>query len=377
MSVPFLDLRAINAQYADELADAARRVIDSGWYIHGEEHAAFEREFATWNGSKHALGVANGLDALTLVLRAWKELGILKDGDEVIVPANTYIASVLAITENRLVPVLVEPDPTTYNLDAAAIKKALTPKTKAILVVHLYGRIAPMPEIMALAKRHGLKVLEDCAQSHGASINGQKCGTFGDAAGFSFYPGKNLGALGDAGAITTDDDTLADVLKALRNYGSHKKYHNQYQGPNSRLDEMQAALLRVKLRHLDLETERRRDVAHHYISRLSNPAIILPVVMDDISSKAGRDLHVWHLFVIRTKCRQSLQDHLSKTGIQTVIHYPIPPHKQQAYASLNGLVLPETEAIHREVLSLPISPVMTTNQIDEVVSALNSYSAPR
>lgn len=366
MHVPFLDLRAINAQYADELAVAARRVIDSGWYIHGEEHAGFEREFAAWNGSKHALGVANGLDALTLVLRAWKELGELREGDEVIVPANTYIASVLAITENRLRPVLIEPDPVTYNLGLHNLEQAITPRTKAILVVHLYGQAAPMPGIMSLARKHGLKVLEDCAQAHGALVGGRKVGTWGDAAGFSFYPGKNLGALGDAGAVTTDDDALADALKALRNYGSHKKYHNLYQGPNSRLDEMQAALLRVKLRHLDRENERRRDIAAQYLKGISNPAVILPQV-------ASMDSHVWHLYVVRSALRDALQAHLTDAGIQTVIHYPIPPHRQACYAAYNHLSLPVTEAMHREALSLPISPVMSDALVAEVIAAVNAY----
>lgn len=379
MPVPFLDLRAINAQYADELAAAARRVIDSGWYIHGEEHAAFEREFAAWNGSKHCLGIANGLDALTLVLRAWKEMGVLAEGDEVIVPANTYIASVLAVTENRLRPVFVEPAAGTYNLDAAGIRRAITPRTRAVLVVHLYGRIAPMPEIMALARERGLKVLEDCAQSHGASLDGRKCGTWGDAAGFSFYPGKNLGALGDAGATTTDDDALADCLKALRNYGSHKKYHNLYQGPNSRLDEMQAALLRVKLKHLDAETERRRDIAEAYLKGISNPAITLPQTADSLISGLSspvfaREAHVWHLFVVRCARRDAFQAHLTANGIGTVIHYPIPPHQQACYAEFNGLSLPETEAIHREVISLPISPVMTDAQVREVIDAVNRFA---
>jgi len=367
MAVPFLDLRAVNAQYADELAAAARRVIDSGWYVHGEEHAAFEREFAAWNGSKHALGVANGLDALTLVLRAWKELGVLSEGDEVIVPANTYIASILAITENRLIPKLVEPDPATFNLDPARLEAALGPRTKAILVVHLYGRFAAMPAIMAFAREHGLKVLEDCAQSHGACHEGLACGNWGDAAGFSFYPGKNLGALGDGGAITTSDDVLAEVLKALRNYGSEKKYHNRYQGPNSRLDEMQAALLRVKLPHLARENERRRQVAAYYLEHVRHEAVMLP------EASAVRDEHVWHLFVVRSRRRDELQAHLSRVGIQTMVHYPVPPHRQQGYPDLSSCHLPLTEAIHDEVLSLPMSPVMTDAQMEEVAAAVNRW----
>jgi len=367
MAVPFLDLRAMNAQYADALAAAARRVIDSGWYIHGSEHSAFEQEFAAWNGSRHALGVANGLDALTLVLRAWKELGVLSEGDEVLVPANTYIASILAITENHLVPVLVEPDPVTYNLDPQRLQAAMSPRAKAILVVHLYGRIAPMREIREFANQHGLKVLEDCAQSHGSSLDGVPCGNWGDAAGFSFYPGKNFGALGDAGAVTTSDDTLAEVLKALRNYGSEKKYHNRYQGPNSRLDEMQAAMLRVKLPHLHRENERRREIADYYLEHLRNEAIALP------QAPAAREEHVWHLFVVRTRRRDEFQAHLANAGIQTLVHYPVPPHRQQAYPALASYSLPLTEAIHDEVLSLPMSPVMTRDQAAEVVAAVNRW----
>lgn len=367
MTVPFLDLQAINAQYANELAAAARRVIDVGWYIHGAEHVDFEQEFAEWNGSKHAVGVANGLDALTLVLRAWKEAGVLKEGDAVIVPANTYIASVLAVTENRLRPIFVEPAKGTFNLDAIGIQKALTPEVRAVLVVHLYGRAAPMPEIMALARECGVKVLEDCAQAHGAVVGGKKVGAWGDAAGFSFYPGKNLGALGDAGAVTTDDDELAFVLRAIRNYGSHQKYRNLYQGPNSRLDEMQAALLRVKLRYLDEENGRRRKVAEAYRAKIRNAQVVLPEAPDDAAE------HVWHLFVIRCKQRDALQAHLTARGVQTVIHYPIPPHKQDCYREYAGLSLPETEAIHAEVLSLPISPVMTDSQVDAVIAALNTF----
>lgn len=362
--IPFLDLRAVNAEHADELAAAAKRVIDVGWYVHGEEHAAFEQEFADWNGNKHCLGVANGLDALALTLRAWKELGILKEGDEIIVPANTYIASVLAITENRLTPVLVEPDPTTFNLDPNKIEAAITGRTKAILVVHLYGRIAPMPEIIEIAGHHGFKVLEDCAQAHGASMDGKKCGTWGDAAGFSFYPGKNLGALGDGGAVTTDDDDLADVVKALRNYGSDKKYENLYQGPNSRLDEMQAAFLRVKLRHLDSANERRRNIADSYLEGIVTPTLRLP-------ARPPHPEHVWHLFVVQSQDRNLLQKRLAAVGVQTQIHYPIPPHLQACYPSIASRRLPITETIHQQILSLPLSPVMTPDQVSLVIREIN------
>ncbi|MDX3775719.1 DegT/DnrJ/EryC1/StrS family aminotransferase, partial [Chromatiaceae bacterium AAb-1] len=364
--IPFLDLKAINHQYSNELKAAAGRVIDSGWYIMGEELKAFEHEFAEYCGTKYAIGVANGLDALVLVLRAWKELGRLKDGDEVIVPANTYIASVLAITENRLKPVLVEPDERTYNLCPEKVKAAITPNTKAILPVHLYGLISPMPELMQLANQHNLLVLEDCAQAHGASINRKKAGSFGHAAGFSFYPGKNLGALGDAGAVTTNDDELANVLLALRNYGSHKKYENLYQGVNSRLDEIQAAMLRVKLKYLDRETALRRQVATKYITGLEHTSLQLPM-FDTAES------HVFHLFVVRVKNREHLQAFLNKDNIQTLIHYPIPPHQQQAYHSLAISQLTETELIHKQVLSLPISPILDENNIERIISALCMY----
>lgn len=365
--INFLDLQAINNQYQQELKDACARVIDSGWYIMGNELAQFEAEFAAYCGTKYAIGVANGLDALILTIRAWKELGKLKAGDEVIVQANTYIASVLAITENGLVPVLVEPNPTTYNLEPEIVRKAITAKTKLILPVHLYGQISPMQEIMALAKEFNLLVLEDCAQSHGAEINGKRAGNWGDAAGFSFYPGKNLGALGDAGAITTNDDELALAIKALRNYGSHQKYENLYQGVNSRLDEIQAAMLRVKLNHLEVETARRQQVAQVYRTGITNPLIILPQVSDELT-------HVWHLFVVRCEQREALQQFLAAEGIQTLIHYPIPPHKQHAYQYMNSQVLPLTELIHQQVLSIPISSVMTDKDVIYVVNVINQFN---
>lgn len=364
--IPFLDLQKINVQYADEIKAACSRVIDSGWYICGSELAEFERKFATYCGVKHAVGVANGLDALILVLRAWKEAGSLKDGDEVIVPANTYIASILAITANRLTPVLVEPNPETFNLDPAKMQAALTDKTKAILPVHLYGQLADMPAICTFAKQHGLLVLEDAAQAHGAESNGKKAGAWGDAAGFSFYPGKNLGALGDGGAITTNDDQLAQMLRALRNYGSHRKYENLYSGTNSRLDEIQAAILSVKLAYLDRETERRRQIATRYLSEIRNPRIVLPQV-------SAPKAHVWHLFVIQSDRRTALQEYLQQNGIQTLVHYPIAPHKQQAYRHLNHLPLPITESLHERVLSLPMSPVLTDAETDTVIRALNDW----
>lgn len=364
--IKFLDLQAINGQYQKELKDACARVIDSGWYIMGNELEAFEHEFAEYCGVKHAIGVANGLDALILVIRAWKELGKLKAGDEVIVPANTYIASVLAITENDLIPVFVEPNPITYNLCPVNVRAAITEKTKAILPVHLYGLIAPMLELMEIAKEHDLLVLEDCAQAHGANIDGKKVGNWGDAAGFSFYPGKNLGALGDAGAITTNNDELAQTVKALRNYGSHKKYENLYRGVNSRLDEIQAAMLRVKLGYLDQETARRREIANCYRSEIINPLIQLPEWNND-------DNHVFHLFVIQTPKRDELQQYLADNGVQTVIHYPIPPHKQPAYSEWNQQLLPVTELIHQQVLSLPLDPSMSDKNITQIIRAVNLF----
>lgn len=363
--IPFLDLKAINAQYRDELIAACTRVIDSGWYIAGKELIRFEQNFSSYCGTKHAIGVANGLDALILTLRAWKELGKLKDGDEVIVPSNTYIASILAISANGLIPILVEPNITTYNICPDKIKAAITDRTKVILPVHLYGRLANMPEIINIAKQHNLLVLEDAAQAHGASIDDKKSGCWGDAAGFSFYPGKNLGALGDAGAITTDDDNLADTLRALRNYGSHEKYKNTMQGVNSRLDEIQAAMLSVKLQHLDTEIAHRRKIATAYLEGISNPAIVLP--------EPHNDAHVWHVFVIRCEQRDALQQHLAENGVQTLIHYPIPPHQQQAYKEWNYLSYPISEKIHEEIISLPISPIMSLQDAQIVTELCNNY----
>jgi dTDP-4-amino-4,6-dideoxygalactose transaminase len=370
--IPFLDLKGINAQYREELIQAATDVIDSGWYIQGSQVKAFEQEFAEYCGTKHAIGVANGLDALILILRAYKELGKLKEGDEVIVPANTYIASILAITENRLKPILVEPNAHTYNLDPNLIEQAITPNAKAILAVHLYGQLADMPAINAIAQKHNLLVIEDSAQAHGAQIEGRKAGNWGDASGFSFYPGKNLGALGDAGAVTTNDEYLAKTIRALGNYGSHKKYENLYQGVNSRLDEMQAALLRVKLKNLDTETKRRQQIASMYMEGIQNDAIVLP--LSPQASPVTREDCVWHLFVIRTSNRGKLQSYLSEQGIQTLIHYPIAPHHQQAYKDWSSQSYPITEAIHNQVLSLPISPVMTDEQVQTVIEAVNSFS---
>ncbi|WP_339488046.1 DegT/DnrJ/EryC1/StrS family aminotransferase [Pseudomonas sp. EL_65y_Pfl2_R95] len=369
--ISFLDLKAINSGVREELIEACTRVIDSGWYIAGKELSNFESAFSRYCGSKHCIGVANGLDALTLTLRAWKELGKLKEGDEVIVPANTYIASILAITENRLVPVLVEPDPSTFNISPAGIRAAVTDKTRAILPVHLYGRLADMPAIMKIAEQHNLLVLEDSAQAHGASFDGRKAGSWGDASGFSFYPGKNLGALGDAGAITTNDDQLAETLRALRNYGSHEKYKNLHQGVNSRLDEIQAAMLNVKLKHLDEQTAQRRQIAQIYQEGINHSAITLPLGPE--VSALTLQSHAWHLFVVRCEQRDALQKHLAAMGVQTLIHYPIPPHQQQAYSQWNDLCFPLTECIHHQVLSLPISPIMIAVDAKRVVDACNSF----
>ncbi len=369
--VPFLDLKKLNASYRDELVSAVERVIDSGWYILGAELDAFESEFASYCGVEHCVGTGNGLDALALVLNAWKKMGSLEDGDEVIVPAHTYIATCLAVTECGLRPVLVEPDAGTYNICPRNIEAALTSKTRAIIPVHLYGRLAPMPEIMALADKYDLLVLEDAAQAHGASLDGRKAGSFGHASGFSFYPGKNLGALGDAGAVTTNDGCLAKVVRALGNYGSERKYENAYKGVNSRLDEIQAAMLRVKLKHLDSEAVRRREIARAYASRIRHPEISVPIAID--AEESALASHVFHLFVIRTPRRDALQSHLDEREVQTLIHYPIPIHQQRAYAAWNSTRLALTEALAAEVLSLPISPVMSDEEVDEVIEACNAF----
>ncbi|MBZ6071651.1 DegT/DnrJ/EryC1/StrS family aminotransferase [Aeromonas schubertii] len=362
----FLDLKIINSRYKKQLELVCSRVIDSGSYIMGDELRSFEYEFAHYCGSKHAIGVANGLDALLLIFRAWKEMNKLKPGDEVIVQANTYIASVLAISGNDLIPVFVEPDPITYNLSPENIRNSITEKTKAIMAVHLYGRISPMKQIMEIADQYNLLVIEDCAQAHGAILHGVRAGNWGHAAAFSFYPGKNLGALGDAGAILTSDDALVETVRALRNYGSHIKYENIYKGVNSRLDEIQAAILRVKLSYLDEENTRRRELAHQYIQLINNPIIKTPCIDDDYG-------HVWHLFVIQTTQRNALIQWLDKHNIQSLIHYPIPPHKQAAYSDYNQISLPITEKIHSEILSLPLNVSMSNDDIKNITRCINSF----
>lgn len=362
--IPFLDLKGINAQYRTELIEACTKVIDSGWYIQGNECKAFDEEFAEYCGTKYAVGVANGLDALILILRAYKELGIINDGDEVIVPSNTYIASILAISENNLVPVLVEPDINTYLIDPSKIEEKITSKTKAIMPVHLYGQTCQMDAINAIAKKHNLKVIEDSAQSHGAYYKDKRSGNLGDASGFSFYPGKNLGALGDGGAVTTNDEELANAIKALGNYGSHKKYENLYKGINSRLDEMQAAMLRVKLRYLDTEISKRQEIANYYLQNIKNENIVLPTITTD---------SVWHLFVIRTTKRQELQKYLLDNSIQTLIHYPLAPHKQEAYKEWKNESFVISEQIHDEVLSLPISGVQSLDGTQYITKVVNEF----
>ncbi len=365
--IPFLDLKAINAEYREELIEACTKVIDSGWYVQGNECIAFEKEFAAYCGVEYCVGVANGLDALRLILLGYKKLGVLKEFDEVLVPANTYIASILAISENSLVPVFVEPDIKTFNIDVDKIEASITPKTKAIMVVHLYGQSVAMQKVLELAQKYDLKVIEDCAQAHGSCNSDKKVGSIGDAGGFSFYPGKNLGALGDGGAVTTNDRDLANIIKALGNYGSEKKYENKFKGLNSRLDEIQAAMLRVKLRYLDAEIERRRKIAKYYLANIHNEKLTLPVFTNETT-------HVWHLFVIRTTQRKNLQKYLHEHDIQTLIHYPIPPHKQEAYKELNKRAYPISEKIHAEVLSLPISGVQDFAKTQKIVEVVNSFA---
>lgn len=364
--IPFLNLKKINALYRDELIQVITDVIDSGWYIKGSQVEAFEREFSNYCGTKYTIGVANGLDALILILRAYKELGFLKDGDEIIVPSNTFIASILSISENNLIPVFVEPNINNYLIDSSKIEEKITSKTKAIMPVHLYGQTCEIDKINNIAKNYNLKVIEDSAQAHGAYYGKKRAGNLGDAGGFSFYPGKNLGALGDAGAITTNDKELAQCLNVLGNYGSQKKYENTYKGINSRLDEIQAAILRVKLRHLDNEVNSRRKIANYYLDHITNKNIILP-------ASRSVDNHVWHLFVIRTDKRDQLQTYLSDNGIQTLLHYPIPAHKQKAYLEMSNESYPISEHIHDKILSLPISGIQGAKDTSEIVSVINDF----
>ena len=393
--IKFLDLKAINDSFEPELSLAIKRVLDAGWYLLGNEVKSFEKEYADYIGTKHCIGVANGLDALRLILKAYIEIGEMKEGDEIIVPATTFIASQLSITDNRLIPVFAEPDLATYNIDPFKIEELITERTKGIMIVHLYGQNAMHPEIQRLIDKYNLKLIEDNAQAVGAFYQmpearsqkpeARRTGAIGNAAGHSFYPGKNLGCLGDGGAITTNDDELASVIRALANYGSNKKYINDYQGLNSRLDEIQAAILRTKLPRLDADNKRRFEIAQYYCENISNPEITLPVSKDffrlptslpDNVSQAGdfRLHHVFHLFVIRHPRRDELQKYLLENGVQTLIHYPIPPHKQLAYEEWNEFSFPITEQIHEEVLSLPMSQVIPSNEIIDLVNILNIFT---
>jgi len=369
--IKFLDLQKINTVYADRIKQATERVIDSGWYLKGVEVEKFEKEFSAFIGVDHTVGVANGLDALRIILRAYIEIGIMQEGDEVIVPANTYIASILAITDNRLTPVLVEPDITTYNIDPDLIEAKITERTRVIMIVHLYGQNAYTEKIGELCQKYNLKLIEDVAQAQGAKYKEKRCGNLGDAAGFSFYPGKNLGALGDAGAICTDDTELADICIALGNYGSHQKYLNRFQGYNSRLDEIQAAILREKLVGLDRDNASRREIATYYLENIINESVHLPT---DLGSPHPEESHVWHVFPVRVADRDRFVEQMNANQIQTLIHYPVPPNNQEGYPDLHKYSLPITEKIHREIVSLPISPVMSSQEVKTVVEAVNSYN---
>ncbi|HZK94663.1 MAG TPA: DegT/DnrJ/EryC1/StrS family aminotransferase [Prolixibacteraceae bacterium] len=364
--IKFLDLKAINDSYEPKLSQSIKRVLDSGWYLLGNEVNTFEQEYANYIGTNHCIGVANGLDALRLILRAYIELGVMQEGDEIIVPANTYIASILAITENRLVPILVEPNIETLQIDDSKIESVITIRTKAIMIVHLYGQCAFTEKILEICQQYQLKLIEDNAQAHGCMFNGKKTGSLGDAAGHSFYPGKNLGAFGDAGAVTTNDSILADMVRTLANYGSRKKYVCEQMGLNSRLDEIQAAILKVKLKYLDEDTQQRKLVARYYINNIHHPNIVLPKIND-------WDANVFHLFPIMSAHRDKLQNYLSDNGIQTLIHYPIPPHKQLCYKYLNGQSLPITEKIHNEELSLPISQIITQDEVEFIAHTINQW----
>lgn len=363
----FLDLQKINLLHQKEIEEKILEVYRSGWYLLGEKVKIFEDNISKYIGASHTIGVANGLDALRIILKAYIELGIMQKGDEIIVPANTYIASILAITDNNLKPVFVEPDIETYNIDFNKIEEKITSRTRAIMIVHLYGRIAYHEKLKELASKYNLKIIEDNAQAIGAKFLDKKSGNLGDSSGFSFYPGKNLGALGDGGAITTNDKELADCARAIGNYGSNQKYINVYKGLNSRLDELQAAVLDVKLKYLDNENQRRRQIAEYYCKNITNPEIILPTFPKE------REEHVWHLFVVRTICREKLQKYLTENNIQTLIHYPIPPHQQKCYKEYGNLSFPITEKIHQEVLSVPISPVLEESEVEKVVQTINKF----
>lgn len=365
--IKFLDLKAINDSFEPDLSLAINRVIKSGWYLLGNEVSTFEKEYREYIGTSNCIGVANGLDALRIILRAYIELGTMKEGDEIIVPANTYIATILAITENRLIPVLVEPDINTYNIDPFKIEEKLSDRTKGIMIVHLYGKNAMNPEIQRIVDKYKLKLIEDNAQASGAFYQEKRTGSLGDAAGHSFYPGKNLGCLGDGGSITTNDDELAFIVRAIANYGSDKKYINNYKGLNSRLDEIQAAILRAKLPRLDADNQRRREIAKYYIENIKNPNVKLPLVYN-------WNNNVFHIFPILCKQRDAIQTYLSNNSVQTLIHYPIPPYKQKAYKEWDKISFPITEKIHDTELSLPISPVLNQADVVRVVDIINKFN---
>ena len=364
--IKYCDLKDITGIYEPQLSEAVSRVVQSGWYILGSEVNKFEHAFAEYCGCKYCIGTGNGLDALTIIMLAYKELGIMQNGDEIIVPANTYIASILSIIQAGLNPILCEPSWESCNIDPAKVEELITPRTKAIMAVHLYGRCADIPQIEAIAKKHSLKIIEDSAQAHGAMIQGKRTGNLGDASGFSFYPGKNLGALGDGGAITTNDKELADTARAIANYGSEKKYVNIHKGVNSRLDEIQAAVLSVKLERLDQDNDRRRKIAERYNTEITNPLIKLPGACNGCE-------HVYHIYPIFSKERERLQQHLLYNGVETLIHYPIPPHRQNALKEFADLRLPITERIHSEELSLPCHPAMSDNDVTKVIEAVNTF----
>ena len=364
--VKLLDLQAITAMHGDEIKGAVNRVIDSGWFLQGNENKQCEADYAEYVGIEHCIAVANGLDALYLLMRGYKEMGIMQDGDEIIVPANTYIATIIAITRNNLVPVLVEPTWEHLEIDIDKIEPAITPKTKGVMIVHLYGRIAYNEKLSEISQKHGLKLMEDCAQSHGCAWKGVKTGALGDAAAHSFYPGKNLGALGDAGAVTTNDPELAEVIRALANYGSQKKYVFKYVGMNSRMSETDAAVLDVKLKYLDEDNQARQKLAAYYYENIKNPLITLPMRIAD-------DNNVYHQFPIFCEKRDELQEFLKENGIQTLIHYPIPPHKQECYKTWNNLSYPITEKIHAQELSIPMNQIVTELEAKQVVDAINKF----
>ena len=361
--IPFLDLEKINNRFRNEIDCRIKKILDCGWYLQGKENELFSSHFAQFCNSKFALGVANGLDAINLIIKGFN----FHQGDEIIVPANTFIATILAISENGCSPILVEPNLKTYCIDPDLIEEKITDRTKAIIVVHLYGQAVPMKKIWEIARRYNLKVIEDSAQAHGAIYNNKKVGNLGDAAAFSFYPGKNLGAFGDSGGITTNDEKLFDKIKAIANYGSDYKYHHIYKGINSRMDELQAAVLDVKLKYLDEDNQKRRKISKYYRENISNPLITLPQTYDELS-------HVWHIFAIRCPLRDKLQKFLSLIGIQTNIHYPAPPHLQKAYEEWKNCSFPITEKIHKEELSLPISPVLTDTEVEKIVSTINRWN---